>query len=177
MLKKLEFVEPELEFINPNIVFMFLSLKIGVIVSFIEIELFYERSILEYLRLMLLILLPLINIDYLAASLLLIPDYLFILFHAGFPAIKDCEDADLHIKCDIHHDQAAGKDRVTMQVMYKNRKICNIENCSQNPNLYLPMIREIIENKNISAHKIKFIKKRLNFEWIKQQKIAEQIKN
>ncbi|MBV5311057.1 hypothetical protein [Chromatium okenii] len=92
IFEQIEFIDPN-EFLMTSMVF---NIKFGLILSFIEVELFYKRSKLEYLRLFLACVLPIIRLDFMILSVLLISDYLLILLHFGIPVFKEnlYEDLD-----------------------------------------------------------------------------------
>jgi hypothetical protein len=151
MFEQIEFINPD-RFLMTSMVFY---IKFGLILSFIEVELFYKRNMLEYLRLLLACTLPIIKLDFIMLSVLLISDYLLVLLHFGIPVFKE------NLYEDINAAFALSNNKADCFIFYNKKEIFKVDKMSQNPNLYLPMIKEMIENPNLDKYKVDFINDKL----------------
>ena len=135
-----------------------LKIKIGTIIKLIQYKLFYKRSISEFIRFFLVLTLPLLNIEYILFSFILLYDYLYILLNINTPVFKfDYEKYGFSTTITYNEETF---DNIEYKLFYKNKLIMTIVDIRVPLDYYMPMIIDILETNN--ERKLNYISSKLN---------------
>ena len=135
-----------------------LKIKIGTIIRLIQYKLFYKRSMSEFIRFFLVLTLPLLNIEFILFSFILLYDYLYILLNINTPVFKfDYEKYGFSTTITYNEETF---DNIEYKLFYKNKLIMTIVDIRVPLDYYMPMIIDILETNN--ERKLNYISSKLN---------------